>query len=253
MQLVCHCDAYTDQALAVGQRRLVHHNGSRAEMRALNWCIASAFAGELCRRSATIARAMSELGARRGRSCKDTSEPASLYSRPLPSSRASDGPRSHPSRPAPFKISFLRCRNIGPAQGCIILQPYDMEMGAGHLSLGHVSARGRPGALERGLRAALAPAHRRPLRQQSVSPAALLSVPGLHQALARRLSRAVLGFAAGPRASICLTHDIRFVEDNWESPTLGAWGLGLGSVAERHGSLAVHLLPASGRAWTAAR
>jgi len=44
-----------------------------------------------------------------------------------------------------------------------------------------------------------------------------------------------------------LTHDIRFVEDNWESPTLGAWGLGLGSVAQRHGGLAVHLLPAGRR------
>ena len=27
-------------------------------------------------------------------------------------------------------------------------------------------------------------------------------------------------------------HDIRFVEDNWESPTLGAWGLGLGGLGE---------------------
>jgi glycyl-tRNA synthetase alpha chain len=40
-------------------------------------------------------------------------------------------------------------------------------------------------------------------------------------------------------------HDIRFVEDNWESPTLGAWGW-LGSVAGRHGDHAVHLLPAVG-------
>ncbi len=39
-------------------------------------------------------------------------------------------------------------------------------------------------------------------------------------------------------------HDIRFVEDNWENPTLGALGTGLGSVAKRHGSDAVHLLPA---------
>src|SRR5580700_6524856 len=29
LQLMCHCDAHTDQALAVWQRRLVHHNGSR--------------------------------------------------------------------------------------------------------------------------------------------------------------------------------------------------------------------------------
>nr|WP_274540704.1 glycine--tRNA ligase subunit alpha [Vibrio cholerae] len=42
-------------------------------------------------------------------------------------------------------------------------------------------------------------------------------------------------------------HDIRFVEDNWENPTLGAWGLGWESVAKRHGSDSVYLLPASGR------
>lgn len=42
-------------------------------------------------------------------------------------------------------------------------------------------------------------------------------------------------------------HDIRFVEDNWENPTLGAQGTRLGSVAERHGSDAVHLLPAGRR------
>jgi glycyl-tRNA synthetase alpha chain len=30
-------------------------------------------------------------------------------------------------------------------------------------------------------------------------------------------------------------HDIRFVEDDWESPTLGAWGLGLGGLVRRDG------------------
>ncbi len=39
-------------------------------------------------------------------------------------------------------------------------------------------------------------------------------------------------------------HDIRFVEDDWENPTLGAWGLGWEVWAKRHGSDAVHLLPA---------
>ncbi|XPE40357.1 hypothetical protein ACNKHK_23120 [Shigella flexneri] len=34
------------------------------------------------------------------------------------------------------------------------------------------------------------------------------------------------------------------MEDNWENPTLVAWGSGLGSVAERYGSDPVHLLPA---------
>ena len=42
-------------------------------------------------------------------------------------------------------------------------------------------------------------------------------------------------------------HDVRFVEDNWESPTLGRLGTGLGSVAQRHGDHAVHLFPAGRR------
>ena len=44
-----------------------------------------------------------------------------------------------------------------------------------------------------------------------------------------------------------LVNDIRFVEDNWESPTLGAWGLGWGGLAEWHGGEPVYLFPASWR------
>jgi glycyl-tRNA synthetase alpha chain len=43
-------------------------------------------------------------------------------------------------------------------------------------------------------------------------------------------------------------NDVRFVEDDWENPTLGAWGLGWEGVDERHGDHPVHLLPAGGRA-----
>ena len=43
-----------------------------------------------------------------------------------------------------------------------------------------------------------------------------------------------------------LVHDIRFVEDNWESPGLGAWGLGW-EIWLNGGSHPVHLLPAGGR------
>ena len=44
-----------------------------------------------------------------------------------------------------------------------------------------------------------------------------------------------------------LEHDIRFVEDDWESPTLGAWGSRLGSMARRDGNFAVYLFSAGGR------
>ena len=56
--------------------------------------------------------------------------------------------------------------------------------------------------------------------------AALLSVPGDPEAVAARHPRALSGLARRRSASTPTLHDIRFVEDDWESPTLGAWGLG---------------------------
>ena len=44
-----------------------------------------------------------------------------------------------------------------------------------------------------------------------------------------------------------MLHDIRFVEDDWESPTLGRLGPGLGSVVRRDGDHPVHLFPAGRR------
>jgi len=45
-----------------------------------------------------------------------------------------------------------------------------------------------------------------------------------------------------------LIHDVRFVEDNWESPDARRLGPGLGGVAERYGNHPVHLFPAGWRA-----
>ena len=42
-------------------------------------------------------------------------------------------------------------------------------------------------------------------------------------------------------------HDVRFEEDNWESPTLGAWGMGWQVLLDGLGDYAVHLLPAERR------
>ena len=107
----------------------------------------------------------------------------------------------------------------------MILQPYDMEVGAGTFHTGDVPARRRARAVERRVRAAFAPPDRRPLRREPDPPAALLPVPGGDQALAAGHPRALPRLAARARHRP-LVHDIRFVEDNWESPTLGAWGLG---------------------------
>ncbi len=125
--------------------------------------------------------------------------------------------------------------------------------GRGNHAPRHVPARPRPRALEGRLRPALAPPHRRPVRREPEPAPAPPPVPGDPQAVARRrpgssTSRACEALGIDP-----LRHDIRFVEDDWESPALGAWGLGLGGVARRHGDHPVHLLPAGGRHRPAAR
>jgi glycyl-tRNA synthetase alpha chain len=110
-------------------------------------------------------------------------------------------------------------------QGCVILQPYDMEMGAGTF---------HPATTLRALgpkpwRAAYVQPSRRPsdgrygenpnrLGHYYQYQAILKPSPPDCQALLLDSYRAI---GIDP-----LLHDIRFVEDDWESPTLGAWGLG---------------------------
>ncbi len=110
-------------------------------------------------------------------------------------------------------------------QGCIVQQPYDMEMGAGtfHTStflraIGpepwhacHTQASRRPTDGRYG---------ENPNRLQhyyQFQVAMKPSPPDMQNLYLGSLK--ALGFDP-------LEHDIRFVEDNWESPTLGAWGLG---------------------------
>ncbi len=97
--------------------------------------------------------------------------------------------------------------------------------GRRHLPSGDGPARARARAVARRLCAALAPAGRRPLWREPQPAAALLPVPGDPEAGAGRHP----GALSGSLAAIGIDpapHDIRFVEDDWESPTLGAWGLG---------------------------
>ena len=79
--------------------------------------------------------------------------------------------------------------------------------------------------MESGLCRAFSSSDRWPIRRESQSASALLSVPGHHETLSPDIQEIYLNslksFGIDP-----LDHDIRFVEDDWESPTLGAWGLG---------------------------
>jgi glycyl-tRNA synthetase alpha chain len=110
-------------------------------------------------------------------------------------------------------------------QGCTILQPYDMEMGAGTF---HTATFLRSIGPEPWNAAYVQPSRRptdgrygeNPNRLQHYYQFQVAMKPSPLDLQERYLgSLRMLGVDP-------LVHDIRFVEDNWESPTLGAWGLG---------------------------
>ncbi|MEQ8507454.1 MAG: glycine--tRNA ligase subunit alpha [Rhodospirillaceae bacterium] len=124
-----------------------------------------------------------------------------------------------------FQGLILKLQSFWAAQGCVILQPYDMEMGAGTF---------HPATTLRALgpkpwKAAYVQPSRRPTdgrygenpnRLQHYYQYQVILKPSPDNAQDLYLqSLAAIGIDA-------LAHDIRFVEDDWESPTLGAWGLG---------------------------
>ncbi|MBX7146944.1 MAG: glycine--tRNA ligase subunit alpha [Alphaproteobacteria bacterium] len=124
-----------------------------------------------------------------------------------------------------FQSLILKLQNYWADQGCVILQPYDIEMGAGTF---------HPATTLRCLgpkswKAAYVQPSRRPtdgrygenpnrLQHYYQFQVILKPSPTDSQELYLK-SLEVLGINP-------LLHDIRFVEDDWESPTLGAWGLG---------------------------
>nr|WP_321983542.1 glycine--tRNA ligase subunit alpha [uncultured Lichenicoccus sp.] len=124
-----------------------------------------------------------------------------------------------------FQSLILRLHEFWSGQGCAILQPYDIEMGAGTLSP-HTSLRAL-GA--RPWKTAYVQPCRRPsdgrygenpnrLQHYYQYQVLLKPTPADSQALLLDSYRAI---GIDP-----LLHDIRFVEDDWENPTIGAWGLG---------------------------
>lgn len=125
----------------------------------------------------------------------------------------------------PFQQLILNLHQFWAKQGCVILQPYDMEVGAGTFhpatSLGALG--------EKPWKAAYVQPSRRPkdgrygenpnrLQHYYQYQVILKPSPDNIQELYLE-SLKMLGIDP-------LAHDIRFVEDDWESPTLGAWGLG---------------------------
>src|SRR5215213_2119923 len=129
------------------------------------------------------------------------------------------------NRPRTFQDVILALQRYWAVQGCTILQPYDMEMGAGTFHTGTFLRAIGP---EPWSAAYVQPSRRptdgrygdNPFRLQHYYQFQVVMKPSPLDILDRYLdSLRALGFDP-------LVHDVRFVEDDWESPTLGAWGLG---------------------------
>ncbi|MDQ3731629.1 MAG: glycine--tRNA ligase subunit alpha [Pseudomonadota bacterium] len=124
-----------------------------------------------------------------------------------------------------FQDLILALQNYWARQGCVLLQPYDMEVGAGTF---------HPATFLRAIgpepwRAAYVQPSRRPSDGRYGDNPNRLQHYYQFQVI---LKPSPLGIQALYLDSLRelgidpLIHDIRFVEDDWESPTLGAWGLG---------------------------
>jgi glycyl-tRNA synthetase alpha chain len=124
-----------------------------------------------------------------------------------------------------FQDLILTLHRYWGSQGCVLLQPYDMEMGAGTF---------HPATVLRALgpepwRAAYVQPCRRPTDGRYGENPNRLGHYYQYQVVLKPSPDDLQRLYLGSLAEIGidpLKHDIRFVEDDWESPTLGAWGLG---------------------------
>jgi len=124
-----------------------------------------------------------------------------------------------------FQQLILRLNEFWDRRGCVLLQPYDMEMGAGTF---HTATFLRAIGPEPWNAAYVQPSRRpkdgrygdNPNRLQHYYQYQVVLKPSPADIQQIYLD-SLLALGVEPRE-----HDIRFVEDDWESPTLGAWGLG---------------------------
>jgi glycyl-tRNA synthetase alpha chain len=129
------------------------------------------------------------------------------------------------TQPLSFQGMILKLHDYWSQRGCLILQPYDMRMGAGTF---HTATTLRALGPDPWNAAFVQPCRRptdgrygeNPNRLQHYYQYQVIlkpSPPDLQQLYLGSLAAIGIDFTR---------HDIRFVEDDWESPTLGAWGLG---------------------------
>jgi glycyl-tRNA synthetase alpha chain len=127
--------------------------------------------------------------------------------------------------PKTFQDMILTLQHYWSERGCVILQPYDVEVGAGTF---------HPATVLRALgpepwRAAYVQPSRRPSDGRYGDNPNRLGAYYQFQVILKPSPPDIVDAYLGSLAAIGIdgtAHDIRFVEDDWESPTLGAWGLG---------------------------
>ena len=135
-----------------------------------------------------------------------------------------------PAPPTPPMLTFqqliLRLQDYWDQQGCALLQPYDMEVGAG---TSHTATFLRALGPEPWKAAYVQPSRRpkdgrygqNPNRLQHYYQYQVVLKPAPADIL-----ELYLGSTRSPGFRPAEANDVRFVEDDWENPTLGAWGLG---------------------------
>jgi glycyl-tRNA synthetase alpha chain len=124
-----------------------------------------------------------------------------------------------------FQDLILTLEHYWADQGCVILQPYDMEVGAGTFHPATVLRALGP----RPWRAAFVQPSRRPKDGRYGENPNRLQHYYQFQVILKPSPNDLQDLYLASLAAIGIdrdNHDIRFVEDDWESPTLGAWGLG---------------------------
>ncbi|CAI8351364.1 MAG: Glycine--tRNA ligase alpha subunit [Alphaproteobacteria bacterium UBA4588] len=125
-----------------------------------------------------------------------------------------------------FQSIILNLQSYWAANGCVILQPYDMEVGAGTF---HPATTLRALGPDDIWKAAYVQPSRRPTDGRYGENPNRLQHYYQFQTILKPSPADAQELYLGSLQAIGLdvhAHDIRFVEDDWESPTLGAWGLG---------------------------
>lgn len=129
------------------------------------------------------------------------------------------------TRPETFQELILTLQGYWGSQGCVLLQPLDMRVGAGTF---HPATFLRSIGPEPWSAAYVQPSRRPTDGRYGENPNRLQHYYQF-QVVIKPSPENLQNLYLGSLRALGLdplVHDIRFVEDNWESPTLGAWGLG---------------------------